>query len=227
MLFSCKKGHQTDCLKGTGKTISEIRNVSFFDGLSVQGNFDVELIDTNVNFIEITAGENLIEGISATIENNILIIRNENKCNFIRNNKHPFEIKVYGKLKSIWHNADGKMTNRNFFSYDSIFFHLEGSEAVFKLNNSFFFSDMYQTGNLKLSGNCDALTIDLTSFGYFYGETLNCKNATIVNKGEGDSFIRCSDTLKAIVLSVGTIYYLGNPILVDSIILGEGKIIKQ
>jgi Protein of unknown function (DUF2807). len=216
LAFSCKKGHRTDCLKGTGEIVTETRTLENFNGAVIQSNFDIELIDTNANFIEITAGENLMDGITSTIENNILTIRNENKCNFVRSFKTPFSVKVYGKLRDIWHQSDGILTNRNELTSDTIILHLEGSEADLKLNNEYFYSDMYQPGDLTLAGNCAKITIELTSFGSFYGHELNCKNANVYNKGEGDIHVNISDTLNAVIFSVGNIYYYSTPSLLNT-----------
>ncbi len=227
LILGCKKGHEGDCFMGTGEDVTVTRSLEHFTGVRIEDRFEVELIDTNASYVEITGGSKLLAGITSEVENNVLIIRNENGCNHVRDYRRLMKIKVYGVLTDIWHDTDGTITNLNHFSNDTIFFHLTGSDANFDLNNKFFFSDMYQTGSLTLTGSCEQIRIDLTSYGSFYGTNLDCKNARVVNAGEGDLYVHVTDTLDAKINRVGNIYYSGKPDHISTQISGEGAIFEQ
>ena len=112
-------------------------------------------------------------------------------------------------------------------SKDIIFFHQTGHDATFHLNNKYFWCDMYQTGSLTLTGSCDQINLALTSYGFYYGQELDCKIANVTNEGEGDLFVHATDTLTATIKRVGNIYYSGNPNQLNLQDFGEGEIVKQ
>ena len=79
---SCKKQADRSCFKITGSIIDKIIPLGSFTQLDLGPNIHYELIKDTANFIEISAGENLVNFISSDIEAGKLIIKNNNKCRF-------------------------------------------------------------------------------------------------------------------------------------------------
>ncbi|MCO6494586.1 MAG: DUF2807 domain-containing protein [Bacteroidetes bacterium] len=86
LLFTtCKKGHEFDCFRSAGGIATETFDIGTFSKLSVNGKISLELVySPNKTAIEITYNKNLLNGISRDIVEGELILKDENKCNWVR-----------------------------------------------------------------------------------------------------------------------------------------------
>src|SRR5688572_6814 len=109
-LAGCAKENAFDCLKSTGKIVTETRQLAAFNTIHVKDNLDVTLIPDSVYYAEVTCGDNLQANVNTEIRNGELWIENINKCNWVRSYKKPMEVKVHlPKLHSIFHDGFGKI----------------------------------------------------------------------------------------------------------------------
>lgn len=139
ILNSCAKD-PGDCFKSTGEIITITRNLENFNAVLLYNNIDIEFRKVNAAEeikIEITAGKNIIEKISSTIEDHEqyfqgiiqtdpetgdtinnqpgvnetykrLVIANENQCNEIRNYTTPIKAIIYfQEIKNIETRSNG------------------------------------------------------------------------------------------------------------------------
>lgn len=113
LLFGCKKS-PFDCFTTTGDIVTETRIITpYFSKINMLDNVDVELISSDVQKVEVTAGENIIDNIITSIseEDSTLTIRNDNLCNFMRSYDKPLNVKVfYNKIESIYYFSTGNLT---------------------------------------------------------------------------------------------------------------------
>jgi hypothetical protein len=68
-LLACNKEDAPDCFQHAGDYKTERRDITSFDLIELRDYIGLELHDTDVYFIEITAPENLIPDISTEISN--------------------------------------------------------------------------------------------------------------------------------------------------------------
>src|SRR3972149_5567093 len=83
---ACKKD-KPDCFKSTGDLVREQREVGDFSSMEVYNNVNVVISQDTLNQVIIEAGENLLEEITTEINGATLVIRNNNKCNWVRSYK--------------------------------------------------------------------------------------------------------------------------------------------
>lgn len=74
-LLACNKKDAPDCFQQAGDYKTERRDITSFDLIELRDYIGLELHDTDVYYIEITAPENLIPDISTEISNGKLEIR--------------------------------------------------------------------------------------------------------------------------------------------------------
>src|SRR4051812_21162166 len=91
---TCKKENMCDCFKSTGHTTSEYREVSGFDQIKLHNNVDLIITPGKPFSCRVTAGSNLIDMVKTKVEGNMLVISNENKCNWVRSFKNRFTVEL-------------------------------------------------------------------------------------------------------------------------------------
>lgn len=220
-----------DCLKNTGKVITVKRPASAFNKIDLQNNVSVIFHQGSNYAIKVTAGANLIDGITTEIKDNILYIKNENKCNWVRdfNNEYVVEVTT-DDLVQLTNTGSGDITFE-----DSL------------LTYEFFYENDNASGtiNLKFKGdrihvNIHAGTADVTvkgtagiNFLYYNGYGyMNCKDlkAGIVyvsSYGNGDCRVNVEDELVVKITYIGDVFYSGNPHSVNTDITGTGQLIHE
>ena len=232
LLFSftnCSKDHTFDCLKSTGDEITEIRNAASFTKLNLHDDVDIILYSDTTPFIIVTAGEHLINGIITEVENGILYIRNENKCNWVRSFKNKYTVKV--GMRDPEHIAiyeSGNITCADTIRTNNFIFDSENASGSFYLlfnnqethiNNGIGRADFHAAGrsNVVLAYLNDIATLDFSE--------LKTELFYITSSTTGDCKINVEKELQATLKYTGDVYYSGNPYRVDESATGSGRLI--
>ncbi|RDY58849.1 head GIN domain-containing protein [Flagellimonas nanhaiensis] len=83
-LIACNGDNVPDCFQNAGDLIKDTVEVPSFSRITVFENINLVLIQGEEQKVEVETGEFLRKEVSAKVEDNRLILRNENGCNFIR-----------------------------------------------------------------------------------------------------------------------------------------------
>lgn len=228
LLSSCGDGHETDCLKSTGKVVTERRALPPFRVVAAYDNVDVVLVQDTATYAEVRAGKNLQEDIELKVQDGQLTIRNTSRCNWVRTYDTPRELTLHlPRLTDLFLRGQGNVRTAGNFRADTLFCHLVGAgDFDLDLTSEYINLDSYELGNINLHGSTQELNYTLGGSGsllaggfqtqYFFFKS---------NKGStGDVHIAVSKLLGANHAGQGTLYYTGTP-LTD--ILGTGKVVKQ
>ncbi|MEZ4810559.1 MAG: head GIN domain-containing protein [Allomuricauda sp.] len=84
MLISCNGDNVPDCFQNAGDLVRETVDVPAFETITVFENINLVLKQGDEQRVEIETGEFLRGEVSTAVEDNRLILRNENGCNFVR-----------------------------------------------------------------------------------------------------------------------------------------------
>lgn len=230
-LSGCKKDSFCNCLKKTGDEVSEDREVSSFTSIEMNNNVDVIIKPDTTYKITVTCGKNLVDGIKTEVVNNKLIIRNINKCNWMRDFKNTFTVEVAVKdLTQLTNNGSG-----NLYFSDTLY------QPEFQVDN------WSGTGTLNLLLHCNETRLKLhtgpadinasgyTAVGYIYtagNGFCNTRNLVsdycyVTTKSTGDVNVTAVKELQAEIKYNGDVYYSGSPATIKSVITGNGKLIKN
>ena len=230
LFISCKKENMGDCFKGTGNIITQQRNVEqLFKRIEVEDNIALVLTQSNEYSVKIEAGENLIDLIETDFDGDILTIRNNNKCNWVRSYTKPIIAHIsLPYLLSLQYRSSGDVTATNIFQLDSTNIEVWGGAGSVNLNvdcRVAVYAIHTGTGDLNISGKTGVSYVWNSGNGFFYGENLNTVFTYISTRGTGDCYVNADIELGATILHIGDIYYKGNP-EVNADIRGSGKLIK-
>ncbi len=84
LLSSCNSENAPDCFQNAGDLVRTQVNVPAFSSITVFERLNLVLIQGDTQKVEIESGELLLNEISAAVEGDRLLLRNENGCNLFR-----------------------------------------------------------------------------------------------------------------------------------------------
>lgn len=84
VLVSCNNENAPDCFQEAGEIVRQEVNLDAFTKITVFENSNLILKQGDVQKVEIETGEFLLNEVTAKVEGDRLLIRNENGCNFTR-----------------------------------------------------------------------------------------------------------------------------------------------
>jgi len=227
---SCKKENSCDCFKGTGNKIKESRTPSDFNYIELHDNIDLIITQDTFNKIEVEGGQQLLPNLETSFENDKLIIKNNNKCNWVRTYKKKFTVYLTLKeLKQIEYFGAGNITSTNTIIADTLkinFWNASGKVDISINTNNNFFGMHTGPGELYVRGTTNDNYLYYACNGFAHLENLQTTYTFVVSNGTGDCYINNNYSLKADIKYIGNVYYYGNPSIINPTITGKGQLIK-
>lgn len=217
-LASCKKAPLT-----IGKTIVQHRELKPFSTLVVNNDINLTLVRDDSCYIEISAGENIIDNITTVVDNGILTIKNDNKISWIRTYDYRIDATLhFTDINKLIFSACGELRTKNQFNAEGSHYTIEiydGSGDIFmELNNceNLEVNYRYGTSQLNLFGEGNKhLNIHKKSYGLIHAENYVADSVAITNQSTGDCWVKADEYLKARIEHLGNIYYNGEPEIVE------------
>jgi hypothetical protein len=217
------------CPLSAGNTISENRDLPSFQEIVLYDKIDVIITPDSLQNVRVTAGKNLLSGISTSVTGGTLTIQDNNPCKLLRTDASSAQVFIStAQLQKISYSGAGYVR-----STDTI------RAPVFTI-------DCYDgSGSINLTMIADSVSTiirtrntDITLSGHGYYAYLYCaeegdinllqykaRAVSVVSKTLRDIEIHVTDSLYANVLYKGNVYYQGNPSLIQSTISNAGKLI--
>jgi hypothetical protein len=158
LLFSCNGENTPDCFQNSGDLVRVTVDLPSFSTITVFENLNLVLKDGPDQLVEIETGEFLLNEVSAEVEGDRLIVRNENSCNFVRE---------YG-LTTIY------VTSPNISQVRSSTGLLISSDGVLNYPNLSLVSESFNNpetettdGSFDLELNCETVSIVVNGIAFF------------------------------------------------------------
>ena len=178
-------------VSGSGKVVTETRNVSGFDGLIVNETGNVIVDQTGTESLTITTDDNLLQYITTEVRGGKLVI--EFKPGLIFDNVKELTFNIGAKnLNSIEADGAANVQGKNIVT-EKLSVKLNGASAV------------------TLSGTATEQDVVLNGTSVYNGAELATQRVQVTDDGMGAAIVRVSDQLNAIVNGLGGIEYIGNP----------------
>jgi hypothetical protein len=228
LLAGCAKENRWDCFKSYGDEITEERILDPFHSVHVKDRVDVEFHRDSIYRVEVRFGENIIEHIESRVEAGELHISNVATCNWVRDlSKRPL-VRIYAPDLSYFENrcsgdihfADTLYTDK--FRYEQ--WESNGNVTLL-LNTDFTEIQMHV-------GYCDVTVYGRTSVAELYSLSNGRLNArgfispvTLSNNSSIQNIkLYAGEYLYAEVNGSGSIFYVGDPEVIDTSISGSGTV---
>lgn len=214
IMSSCKKSPLA-----YGDVVTVTRDIPAFNSLSLHNNIDVTLIMSDSFKIELTTCENLINGIVNEVNDSLLILRDDNTINWIREYDYPLEATIYydSQITKIHYSSVGLLRSDDYIVDDStstfeLFVEDGGGEISLNLRCKHLIIDSNggATG-IKFKGRSRTSDIRQDSYGPILLDEFISDTVKAVNIGANDIFLHCNNSLRTYIYSSGNIYYKGTP----------------
>lgn len=230
-LIGCKKPNERSCWKGAGKVVSESRELANKSVINIFDDADVVLIQDNLNYIEIESYSNLVSFIETNSSDTAIEIRNQNRCNFIRDKSIQNTITIhFSDIQTLNLYGTGKVNFMGEIIQNNLEINSYKSRSEFTLNiscNQLKCVFMEGSINANLSGSSDSTYIYQSKHSIVDASNLSSSYLHFSNRSTGDGHVGPTNTLAAELLDVGNIYYQGNPTLNILADIGLGNIIAE
>ena len=216
LVSGCKKAENRHCFKFNGSQVVKEISLDYFDKLELHQHVEFVLVQDTINKVILKGGENLLNDISLTVLDNILTVKNNNKCNFLRRYDKVVKAEIHFiNLLALDFRGTENVTNigtLNSFWFKMVL--IEGSGSVnLNLNTeivnvySASFTDFTFTGQ---AGQAE-FTLTSNSFCDTYGLKLK-KSLKIESSSLGLVKVNADKVeLKAEINYGGNINYIGYP----------------
>ncbi len=219
------------CIGSTGPIITQDRPAVPYHYIEVYDNINLILTqDTSLNSIKVEAGKNLIDGITTETDNGRLVLKNRNKCSWLRSFDVPVNVYLtFSCLDTLIFRAAANISCTNEWKNDTVYVDVvEGAGKIdLKLNTFISFLNVrYGTTTMNITGFSQVTFISSQGYGPFHAEDLNSKFTYVYTFSPNDVFVYASVELGAEIANIGNVYYRGDPVSVSSVISGGGKLIE-
>jgi hypothetical protein len=199
---------------GSGKVVTETREVQDFLAVSVSYPADVFIQQGKTESVKIEAEDNLMPQLSTEMQNGTLIIRNkEIDWNKRVNPTKPVRITVMVKdLHNINFSSSGTVHVEKLATDElSVSISGAGSLTLDQVNTRKLDCQLSGAGSISASGVADELKLVISGVGSFDGTNLFNKSADAHISGAGSATVHPKNDLSASISGTGSIRYFGAP----------------
>jgi hypothetical protein len=216
---SCKKANFCDCIKRSG----EIDTVQiYFEkiySLEVYKMFNIYIIQDTINKAVIETNKNLLDLIEITKDDSLLIVTDNNICNFTRSYEN--EINVYlhlTNLREIFLWGPSKINSIDTLTFKHLLIRVYddiGDVNLTIVNDHVWLEYWFATGNATLHGSTTFFEILTHGYAYIHAYDFRSRYVSINQNCTGDTEVYPLDEIKVKINDIGNIYYKGNPYLIN------------
>jgi Putative auto-transporter adhesin, head GIN domain len=205
----------------SGGIVTETRDIRNFDGVRVNGNFEVHLIDDNRYKVVVEGDDSVIDYLDSYVSDGVLVLQTRNGYS---NRGNRIRIWVYAPdVYEVELNGSGTVVTDNIHNFgDYLDVKLNGSGDI-RLRGDAKTVEVENTGSgdIRLIGNGRRITAHTTGSGDIDALDFVVDEAEAKTWGSGDIFLNIWRYLFAEINGSGDIIYAGNP-RVDAYRTGSG-----
>jgi Putative auto-transporter adhesin, head GIN domain len=192
--------------KGSGKVVSQTREVTGFTKVELSGSGELTIEKTGVESLTISAEDNLLPQLTSEVSGDTLTLGTKPNTTVV-------------PTKPITYSLTVKDLN-------GIAVSGSGSVRVSNLTTNSLTTQISGSGTISASGTVNDQAVDISGSGRYQAEQLTSKTAKVQISGSGHASVLATDLLDVKISGSGTLTYGGNPQITQEI-SGSGKLIKK
>ncbi len=234
VLVACKDSEDRSCFKSVGDLGYKEVTLESFDKLYLGPHLKYVLVQDTVNKAVIYGGENLLNFIETTIdEEKRLNIRNNNKCNFLRDYDKVVTVEIHvKKISNILFEGTYELSCSNVLVSDYMTLVIRDGAGAVNLNldaYELWTTVTYGWGNFNFSGNVKYLNLNIDGNGFGSANNLQVADSLHVISNTPEVLQVNADNciFRAQTLSSGDIWYVGTPSSVTFDTYGTGSVLDK
>ena len=236
--MACNSEDALDCFQTQGNTVVTQVSVPVFSKIRIEDDVSLVIRQGDMREVLIETGENLLNDVSVTVEGETLVIRDDNRCNFVRDFGITKAIVTTPILTEIRNSSE---------------FHVVG-EGVLRFpilelvsNTSGGVENSRKSGDFTLTVDCDFFLVDANGFSGFYidgfadkanitfqdetprfeGPNLIVNDLRVFHRSANKMIVNPQERIRGNILSTGDVISLNRPPIVDVEEIYTGRLIFQ
>ncbi|MBR9855565.1 MAG: DUF2807 domain-containing protein [Algicola sp.] len=238
LLISCNGENVPDCFQNAGDLVRKTVDVSEFNTLTVFENLNVVLKQGDEQLVEVETGEYLLNDVSATVEDNRLVLRNENSCNYVRDYGLTTIYITSPNISEIRSSTGLLISSDGVLDYPNMVLLAESfNDPETKTTDGSFDLNLNSTNvrvvvngiaYFKLQGNTENFNITVAAGdSRIEAQNLASTHVTVNHRGSNDVFVNPQQSLSGVISGTGNVISVNTPLEVDVEELFNGRLIFQ
>lgn len=191
-------------IKGSGKRVTEKRQVGPFTSISTEGAFNIEVVCQKDASMEVEGDDNVLAHVSSEVKNNVLKLRNSDNYSV----SEPVTFRITAP-------------NLEAFSATGA-----GRIQITAVNNDKLIISSDGAPTISVSGTTKMIGIDTSGAAKIDTHNLRAAHAIVDSKGVSKVDLGVSDQIDVTVSGPSLVTYRGDPV-VNKTIHGPGKVEKR
>lgn len=233
--ISCEK--LSDCIESAGNTTTKIVDVTAFNRVEVYSGIELIVTDGPVYEVKIVTGENIIENIEVKQENNVLKLKENSACNWVRDYGQTKVYVTSPNIEVIYSKSERNISSNGILQYPSLRLisldkngdGIEGAgigDFHLNINNNQLIIENNSLSRYYISG-----TTNQAIFNFYFGDgRLEAQNLTaqtidVFHRGSNDMIVKPMQSIQGKMVSTGDIILKNNPPTVNVEQLYQGQLI--
>lgn len=210
-------------VEGSGDLVTETRQVSDFDSISLSGSGEVIVIQGDGEFLTVETDDNVMQHIRAEVRGRTLQLGFEEGVRFISPTRLIFRVGV-DDLVGLTVSGSGDIESDT-ISTDRLEATISGSGniQIADLTANDLQVEISGSGEFDLAGAAADQDLTISGSGKYLAGDLCGASVSVSVSGSGDATVCAMETLDADVSGSGSVNYYGRP-LVNSSTSGSGRI---
>lgn len=238
ILVACNGDNVPDCFQNAGEMVRRPVDVSQFNSITVFENLNVVLKQGEEQQVEVETGEYLLSDFSAVVEDNRLVLRNENSCNYVRDYGLTTVYITSPNITEIRSSTGLPISSDGALDYPSISLISESftnpenetTDGSFdlELNSTIVRITVNGIAYFKLKGTTENFNVTVAAGdSRIEAEGLVAENVTINHRGSNDLIINPQQRLGGVIRGTGDVISINRPAEVNVEELFNGRLIFQ
>lgn len=229
-LAGCQKDNGS-CFISKGEVVTESRPIGTVRNIVVHDNVDLILThDPDNQSLRVEAAENLIKFVETSVDGNKLTIRNNTKCNWLRDFNTPFRVYLsLQRLDSLSYRSSGNVSCTNILPNDSIQVDIwEGAGSVrmkIAVDKSTFYIHE-GTVDLFVEGSSWVNFLSSRASGPADLSSLRTQYTFMYSSSPNNCYVNAEQHLSVTIDNIGDVMYTGDPVI-NVVMNSKGRLIKM
>ena len=236
MLFACSSDAAPDCLQTSGQVVREEVSVPDFTKITVSEKVGLILKQGAIQKVEIETGKYLLEEVSARVEGDRLILRNENGCNLFRDYGLTKVYVTSPNITEIRSNTGLSIVSDGILAYPNLTLFSESflepaskttdGEFDLKLESQNVNVVVNGIAYLKLGGTTENISLIIAAGdSRIEAQDLQAQNVFLDHRGSNDMFLNPQQSISGVIRGNGDVISSYRPAMVEVIELFKGRLI--
>jgi len=236
LVFSCNNENAPDCFQDAGEILRTEVDLDNFSKITVFQKVELILKQGDVQKVEIETGEFLLKEVTAEVQGDRLILRNDNGCNFLRDYGLTRVYVTSPNITEIRSSTGLPIMSDGVLGYPSLRLYSESfndpeaetTDGEFDLELDAENVSIVVNGiaYFKLKGNTQNLSITVAAGdSRIEAETLVANDVSLNHRGTNDVQINPQQSISGVIRGTGDVISFNQPRVVDVEELYTGRLI--